>query len=54
MRTTDGRDKELDVVVLFSALGLAVSAAVISAMPEDAMGWAIAHIKMHLDMMPKH
>ena len=60
MRPTDDerddelQDDELKVVALFSALGLAVSAAVISMLPEEAMSWAIAHLMLHLELMPAH
>jgi hypothetical protein len=43
---------ELNVVCLFSALGLVLSAAAISLMPVDAMSWTAAHL--HLGMMSGH
>jgi hypothetical protein len=45
MHATYERANDLTVVVLFSALGLVLSLAVISMIPADAMSWAIAHLE---------
>jgi hypothetical protein len=40
------RANDLTVVLLFSALGLVLSLAVISMLPADTMSWAIAHTEL--------
>ena len=40
------QDNDLTVVLLFSALGLALSVAVLSILPADAVSWAIAHLEV--------
>jgi hypothetical protein len=40
----------LEVVCLFCALGLVLSAAVISMVPADAMSWATAHLHLQLHL----
>jgi hypothetical protein len=45
LHATDEQN-ELKAVCLFSALGLVLSAAVISMLPPDAMNWAIAHLHL--------
>ena len=52
MHATYEQANELKVVCLFSALGLVLSAAVISMVPADAMSWATAHL--HLGMTSGH
>ncbi|HSV23195.1 MAG TPA: hypothetical protein VLJ17_09220 [Xanthobacteraceae bacterium] len=46
MYTANEGANDLTVVLLFSALGLVLSLAVISMMPADAMSWAIAHLEV--------
>jgi hypothetical protein len=45
MHATYEQAVDLTVVVLFSALGLVLSLAVIFMIPADAMSWAIAHLE---------
>ena len=45
MRTVYEHGHELAAVSLFSALGLVLSLAVISMLPEEAMGWALAQLE---------
>ena len=52
MYATYEEANELMAVCLFSALGLVLSAAVISMVPADAMSWATAHL--HLGMTSGH
>jgi hypothetical protein len=44
MHATYERANDLAVVVLFSALGLVLSLAVISMIPADATSWATAYL----------
>lgn len=45
MHTSHEQDRDLAAVLLFCALGLALSLTVLSMLPADAMSWAIAHLE---------
>jgi len=44
----------LEVVCLFAALGLSLSAAVISMVPADALSWVAAHLHLHMGLPSGH
>ena len=46
MYTIHEQDRDLAAVLLFCALGLALSLTVLSMLPADAMSWAIAHLEV--------
>jgi hypothetical protein len=46
MHTTHEEDHDLTAVLLFCALGLALSLTALSMLPADAMSWAIAHLEV--------
>ena len=46
MKMIHEQDQDLAAVLLFCALGLTLSLAVLSMLPAEPMGWAIAHLEM--------